>query len=88
MEYLKILHYFIGLCRDHCDTSETLIEPKSYFDDAIVSLRIKKTYDDKISDTPTMSAQQLPDLKIRIGKLRTETVRVPTIFPTSSLTPG
>ena len=54
MEYLKILHYFIGLCQDHCGTSGTIIEPKSYFDDAMISLRIKKTFDDRISDTPAI----------------------------------
>ena len=39
-EYLGVLHYLIELCRNHFDSQDILLDPKTFFDNAIVGLRI------------------------------------------------
>ena len=39
------MQYFITLCRAYCNDSEEIIKPKSFFDDAIISLRMDKPLD-------------------------------------------
>ena len=39
-------------CRDHFDGFEKFKDPKTYFDDAIVHLRINKNADGEVTDTP------------------------------------
>ena len=49
----------IDLSQAHCKVSDEIIRPKSFFDDAILSLRAKKTFDDKISDAANIEVSEL-----------------------------